>query len=693
MDDSLSDHGGRTAGEAVPTRGALAADGLSVHRLLLLALSRVPNAVAISGAEGEIVWANAAWSSLTGHAAETAYGRPLTDLGDGVLDPDADATWRTVLAGRPVQGERRIGARDGEARTLTQSLAPIPDARGAVRFVVAIWTDVSELEQARGELARRAAQQTAIATLSQHALGISDARDILAAAERTLGAHLDTVPTAVQWVPEGSTHDCASPGCSGVCVSVAGRCVLTLEAGEADLNTEDLGFLRAVAGVVDATVERLDTRAEITHLASHDGLTGLPNRPLFLDRLSQAAAASARTGDAFAVLVVDLDDFKLVNDALGHETGDEVLRRAAARLGELVRPDDTVARFGGDEFAVLCRALDGAESACGVAARVHTALEAGFDVAGSPLPVSASVGVAVGDAATDPATLLGQADSAANWAKERGRNRTELFTPQLEEAARARFDVTAALRHALEHGGITVAHQPVLELASGRIVGIEALARLVLPSGATVPPDAFIGVAESNGLIGALGEEVLRQACADAAPWIAARKGFTVSVNLSPRQLGDESIVHLVERTLADTGVPAAALCLELTESAMLSGIGTSEAIRGLRALGVALALDDFGTGYSSLAHLRHMPIDGLKIDRSFVDAMDASTKDRALVTAAIDLAEAFGLATTAEGVETPAQRDALTELGCHLAQGYLWSRPVDAPTLAALLDEQAAPA
>ena len=381
---------------------------------------------------------------------------------------------------------------------------------------------------------------------------------------------------------------------------------------------------------------------------------------------------------------------KAVNDGLGHDAGDEALRLVAERLRAVVRPADTVARFGGDEFAPLCPAIADESTASRLAERIRRALAKGLPTGSGTVGVTASIGIRLGDATTEGASLLRDVDTAMYAAKAAGRNRAEAFDAAMQEHAQHRFR-TAAVQAALDHDAVEVRFQPTIELATGRIVGVEALARIRSADGALIPPAEFISVAEETGLIGALGTAVLRRACREARAWLAIDPSFMLSVNLSPRQLSQPDVAETVEDALGEAGIHPSALWLEITESTLLAGPGVAAAMHRLRRDGIRFAIDDFGTGYSSLAHLRHTPVDMLKIDRGFVSGLHTDIADRALVSATIDLAHSFALAATAEGVETCEQLAELTALGCDYAQGYLWSPVADPATITSMLQDDPA--
>jgi diguanylate cyclase (GGDEF)-like protein len=443
------------------------------------------------------------------------------------------------------------------------------------------------------------------------------------------------------------------------------------------------GEVLGVGGVVLEVTRERQVLDELAHAATHDSLTGLPNRALFSDRLEMALAGAARSGERVALLFLDLDRFKTVNDALGHLAGDQLLREVAGRLAAAVRPGDTVARLGGDEFAVLCPNLSTPTAASAVAARVVAALRPPVSLAQRRVHPSASVGLAVAPAGSrDAEALLMAADIAMYRAKDGGRDKVAVFDDHLQAEVMRRLDLEAGLRGAVSDGGLPLVYQPILSVQDATTVNLEALSRWPPPDrlapgiAASVSPQEFIAVAEDTGLIVPLGRLALARACRDAARWRAEHGVPTqVAVNLSARELAQPDLTDAVRAALADSGLPAGALQLEITESTLMSDVQhDARVLREIRALGVSLAVDDFGTGYSSLSYLRDFPVDVLKIDRTFVSRLPG---DAGLVRAMISIAHTVGAVVVAEGVETPEQLEVLRGLGCDHVQGYLLSRPL----------------
>jgi diguanylate cyclase (GGDEF)-like protein/PAS domain S-box-containing protein len=449
---------------------------------------------------------------------------------------------------------------------------------------------------------------------------------------------------------------------------------------------DDPGVRGIVLNTRDVS-ERVALEEELRHRAWHDVVTGLANRALFTERVDHARARSSRRPGSFAVLFLDLDDFKSINDTLGHATGDLVLRAVAEKLSACVRPDDTVARFGGDEFALLLEGADG-EQAAAVCERILASLSDPIDVRGRLLEAQASIGMVLSDAAQGSEGLLAAADAALYVAKARGKRRFEAFEPSMRSAAVARAGLRTELDQALARSELRIAYQPVISLQTGEVSGFEALLRWVRPHGMVLSPDQFIPLAEESGVIVPIGAWVLEMACAQAMAWQEMTgRPLTMAVNLSGRQLLHPRIIDDVRDVLARTGMDPASLVLEITES---TTVQESETVVGklhaLKELGVGLAIDDFGTGYSALSYLRRLPVDIIKVDRSFVSGLGRNPEDVAIIQTVISLANALHLDTVAEGVETLDQLEILHRLGCQLAQGYNWKRPSPAEDISAWL-------
>jgi diguanylate cyclase (GGDEF)-like protein len=427
---------------------------------------------------------------------------------------------------------------------------------------------------------------------------------------------------------------------------------------------------------------------ELSWQANHDALTGLPNRELFLERLSGSLGSEGRV----AVLLVDVDDFKVVNDSLGHGAGDRLLSGVAERLCRVLRPGDVIARFGGDEFTVLLPGITSEAYALGVSRRLAEALREPLVLDGERRYVTASIGVSFSAPSEhDPHALLRDADAAMYRAKEMGKSRCEVFDDSMRESAMERLELESGLRHALQDGELRLVYQPLVTLDDGRVSGVEALLRWDHPIFGVVAPLRFVSLAERNGLIIPIGAWVLREACRQLAAW--GDDALGVSVNVSARQLGSTDLVDVVRSALEDSGIEPGRLCLEITETAMMADPGAiGETLSALKALGVRLAVDDFGVGHASLRQLRALlPVDTLKIDKSFVDGITEDADDAAIVEGVVRLAHSLGLQAVAEGVETAEQVAMLRAFSCQTGQGYHFARPAGPEAIARMLT--AAPA
>jgi diguanylate cyclase (GGDEF)-like protein len=440
--------------------------------------------------------------------------------------------------------------------------------------------------------------------------------------------------------------------------------------------------------------------ASLTHMASwrtneqqllRDPLTGLPSRLLLMSRLQGALSRIERTGNHVAVLFIDLDRFKVVNDSLGHHAGDRLLLAVTERLRRAVRRHEMPARFGGDEFVLVCEDVGDAQDAVAIAERLLKALALPFDFEDSRAAIGASIGIALtadpGAAASD---LVRDADAAMYRAKEAGGGRWSIFDQVIRERAVARQAVESALRKAIDNDELLVHFQPEVSVATREIVGVEALVRWERPGFGLVPPADFIPVAEETGLIVPIGAWVMREACAQARTFDDGK--MVVRVNVSARQLTEPGLIDTVTEALAASGLPPERLCVEVTESVVLEdGDRCVAALQALRDIGIGVALDDFGTGYCSLSYLRRLPIDGLKIDRSFVRGLGNEADDDSIVASVIDLARSLGVSVVAEGVETESQLASLRASGCDTMQGFLFAKPGPPEAVAALLREYAA--
>jgi len=457
---------------------------------------------------------------------------------------------------------------------------------------------------------------------------------------------------------------------------------------------DDQGVFHGYRGVARDITARVRAEEELARMAHFDSLTGLPNRALLMSRLKRAMSRADRGQTLLAVMFLDLDQFKEINDSLGHAVGDGVLKEIALRLESNLRATDTVARLGGDEFTVLLEDIHSVEEISRIADKLLRAIAEKADVAGQELHLSTSIGVTVYPLGHhDADALLRNADLAMYHAKQEGRNNVQFFSREMSERTEKRVDLLGRLRGALGRGEMQLHYQPQVDVRSGGIIGFEALLRWNDAEHGQVPPMQFIPLAEDTGLIVEIGEWVLREACRQAKAWLDAGLGpLSMAVNLSPRQFRQKNLVSMVASILAETGLPPELLELEITESTVMHR--TEEAAAGLRALhelGVQISLDDFGTGYSSLAYLHRFPVHTLKVDQSFVHDIKSNHDDAAIVSTVISLARQLNLKALAEGVETEAQLAFLRVRGCDSFQGYLFCRPQPAAKAETLLRDHRA--
>ena len=654
------------------------------------------------------------------------------------------------VGGTPNDGavEYRMFHRNGDLLWIRDDAALVRDSDGVERWH-GVLSDISEQKQAEAELARSAAQQAAVARLGEHALEGASPHELMQEVVGCVGTLLDVevagvleliredhcfiLRAGVGW-PAGAVGKFRSPignksqsgytilgrapvvvpdwatetrfqqsrmlrdlGIqSGASVTIDGPAgplgVLGVQSTQPRTYTAgDVDFLQAVANVLADALERQAIEDRIRHRALHDPLTGLPNRVLFLDRLEHALSRLERRGGLAAILFLDLDRFKLINDSLGHQIGDELLAAAAPRLKRAVRASDTVARFGGDEFGILLEDVSNERDAIEMAERIASVFTRPFVLDGSEHFITTSIGIAIARGGELPAELIRDADAAMYRAKERGSARYELFDEAMRGRAINRLRVEHDLRRALEHEELRLAYQPVVSLRDHTMVGVEALVRWDHPERGLIEPTEFIPVAEEGGLIEPIGRWVLEHACRDAVKWHRARPDSAplgISVNLSAAQFAKGSLTELIAGVLRATGMDPASLSLEITEGLLLrDGDLVTETLRELKSTGVRLALDDFGTGYCSLGYLTRLPLDMLKIDRSFVEGLGSVDQNTAISEAIVAMSRALSLKVIAVGVETAVQASELERIGCELAQGFHFSPAVSATEITRILE------
>ena len=623
---------------------------------------------------------------VAGYTPEELIGRDALDL----VHPDDRERVRAALhqdryspgAGRGL--EMRIVHRDGSVRVLEgvgTNLVDDPNVRG----VIVNSRDITGRKRAEEANARLAAFPRGTPNPVVECDATGEVRYANPAAERMMlemgvGTPRDILPDDHPRIVRGCLE--SGMGVRGTEVRVGARVLEWTYQPQTAMGT--------VLLFGDDVTDRKRAEARLVHEAMHDALTGLPNRHLFMERLGSALLRQNRREGPFAVLFLDLDRFKVVNDSLGHHVGDELLIAVAGRLRSSVRESDTVARFGGDEFAVLLEDVVDGGYAAEVAERIAAAVAAPVNLSGYEVFTSASIGIALGTGGLErPEYLLRGADMAMYRAKSSTGVRYEVFDRAMHAHALARLQLETDLRRALTRHEFVLHYQPIVALRTGRIIGVEALCRWMHPERGLISPAEFIPTAEETGVILPLGDWVIGEACEQLAAWRRElpRARVAMSINLSARQFARPGLVDHIRRTLLRTGLDPRHLKLEITETAIMEGGGGVGAmIQELKALGTELQLDDFGTGYSSLAYLHRFPLDALKIDRSFVSQMQSLTATAQMVRTIVGMARGLGLATIAEGVETPGQLAALRALDCDYAQGFLVSPPLDAAALRDLL-------
>ncbi len=682
---------------------------------------------------------------LTGWSPEELLGRDMRDLAHPDDLADIGAAHADALAAEHAStAVLRMRCKDGRFVWLESTAHPLRDDDGHLAEFQVVFRDVSDRIHAERELAQHARQQDALARLGQVALREHDlsklVEEVVATVASTLQVQLcgvlklreeeellDILAIAGDWagatigLPAGTgtqagytiftrepviaedlhgetrfdaSNLLAAGIRSGMDALIEGRDrpfgVLSAHATQPRrFDTDDVNFLVAVANVLSAAVERQRTEELTRHVALHDPLTGLPNRTLALDRLDRALARRRRDGLDVALLMLDLDRFKIINESLGHAAGDELLLALASRLRDAVRSSDTVARLGGDEFVVVCERPGGVRQIVALAERITEAVSRPYSLGGEQHFLTASIGVAVADSGENSAaSLLRDADAAMYRAKQLGPGRFELFNAAVRAQVLARLRTETELRHAIDNGQLLLHYQPILDMASGRPVAAEALVRWEHPERGLIAPLEFIPIAEETGLIVELGRYVLEQACQQGAAW---QKRFDVPlqifVNVSGCQIANPLFATEVAELARRSGLLEGTLGIEVTESVLIDAGSSMAVLENLHEHGLRLLLDDFGTGYSSLSYLRRFPLDGVKVDRSFIDDLGGCSKVAAIMKAIVEMCGTLGLAVVAEGVESETQLAQLRELRCERAQGYLLCHPLPAAAITEFLD------
>ena len=669
-------------------------------------LDAIPNPVYFKDREGRFREYNRAWDELFGAAGE-ATGKTVHDLFEPWIAAEYEERDRALFE-RPASTtfELRMPAPDGETRQLLHNKVSFVDQQGEVAGLIGVITDVTRYKETERALEASEARFRVLTESSLDLISVVDEKGVLQYQSPALRQLLGYEPseTLGKNVLDLVHRDDQENARAAIARIVQARHLTepvelrlqhrngmwrTFEA----LGTNCLGnpHIRGVVFNSRDITDRKVIQQRIQHLAYHDNLTGLPNRSLLQDRLAHSIARAERGNKRVGVLFIDLDNFKNINDTLGHDVGDELLRQVTRRLSECVRLEDTIARQGGDEFIVLLDSLEDGRGASVVAQKILNALRRAFVLGGTEQHVSASVGIALyPEDGRDPQTLLKSADTAMFHGKGLGKNTYQYFTAQMNVAVKRRMTLESALRRAVLQKHFFLEYQPQVDLDTGEIIAVEALVRWKTEDNAVVMPGDFITLAEETGLISEIGEWVLREGCRQAKEWtdrgLAKRR---MAINLSARQFADRGFLDMVTRVLADTGFDPACLELEITESQVMKQTeGMISLLSKLSEMGIQLAIDDFGTGYSSLSYLKKLPINKLKIDQSFVRDITVDPNDTAIVVAIINMARSLDLDTIAEGVESAGQLALLRSKGCRVGQGYYFSTPLDPQRLYPLLKQ-----
>ena len=685
-----------------------AAEGLREQLSFIQQLiEAVPQPIFFKDAAGRYLGVNSAWERFFGIARQKFIGKSVFELypHNQELARRHHAKDQELFAAPGSQSyEAAIAAADGRVHHTIYNKATFNQPDGAVAGLIGTITDVTGLKEAEAALREGETRFRDLTELSSDWYWEQDAdlrftQISSRAHEFALGSEEDIGKTRWEIARLHMTDEQWQPHKAALAahrsfqdfvyqrydvygnlriISVSGRPIF-----------DEAGRFQGYRGTGRDITEKKRAEEQIRHMAHYDALTELPNRILLHDRIGQAIAQAQRNHEVLAVLFIDLDRFKTVNDSLGHAVGDRLLKTVAGRLESCTRGSDTIARIGGDEFVVLLGNLKEPEDARHVSQKVLDALSEPLTIDGHELKITPSVGIcAYPHDGEDVETLMRNADTAMYYAKQMGRNNYQFFTQAMNDAAQQRLVIENDLRHAIERDEFILHYQPQLDLKTGAIVGFEALVRWLHPQRGTVSPSVFITAAEETGLIGPLGEWVLRQACSEARAWRnEGHPELQVSVNCSAQQFQRDGFVETVNLVLRETGLPAACLELEITESVIVQHSEEVIARFGaLDAMGVRISIDDFGTGYSSLSYLKRFAIHQLKIDQSFVRDISSDPDDAAIVSAIIAISHSLGLKVVAEGVETAEQLAFLKSLGCDGAQGYYFSRPVPADEFARLL-------
>ncbi|MEA3278091.1 MAG: EAL domain-containing protein [Pseudomonadota bacterium] len=665
-------------------------------RKLDRALEQSPSTIIITDTDGNIEYVNPKFEAATGYSAAEVLQRNPRLLKSGDKSPEEyKELWNTILSGEVWRGQFHNRHKDGSIYWEAASISPVRDAAGKITHFIAVKEDITARKRTENQLRMNAI----VFDRTIEGIMVTDANNhiktVNPAFTRITGYEAAEVIGRNPSILSSGRHDQAFYDAMWDSLRSKGywNGEIWNRRKDGSVYPQWLSLtaisntaeeVREYVAVFTDITRRKQDEEKILHQANFDPLTGLPNRSLLKDRLHHALASARQEGWSAALLFVDLERFKWVNDTLGHAVGDELLQQVAERLGSCVREVDTLARFGGDEFVVLLEDVRTADDAAEVAKKLIAAIEPPFDLASREIFMGASIGVTLyPEDSTDANTLLRNADMAMYRAKQAGHNNYAFFTREMNEQVHQRMALERDLRQAIEQEQLAVNYQPIVDISTGEIVAVEALLCWRHPKYGLVAPDRFIPLAEETGLISSIGRWVLLTACSQVSAWRTEGLRLGISVNLSSRQLPLGLSTAQVGEVLERTGLPPGALTLEITEGLMLEGSeSTHRWMDEIKALGVGLAVDDFGTGYSSLGYLKRFPMDSIKIDRSFMVGVPEDPGDASLVEAIVAMARSLELEVVAEGVERREHLSFLKRLGCSRAQGNLFSQPVDAQSI-----------
>ena len=671
-------------------------------------LEVLPNPIFYRSADGPYLGFNRAYEDFFGVNRTEMIGKTLSDVHSTADAENYDrADVNTLLSGTSQAAEVNLINSRGQSRNVLKQMSRFTSPDGTPAGIIGVLTDITDFRQVEQALRATEGRFQALTESAMDLVTVLDANGVIRyqspSVRHLLGYEPDDMIGLSQFnvIHRDDVESMRAKFKELIEKGIMERPVeFRVQRRDGQWRVlESIGKncldIPAVQGIIVNTRDITDRRAieeRIQHLAFHDALTGLPNRSLIQDRISQTIVRSERAVKKFAVMFIDIDNFKNINDTLGHDVGDDLLRGIAERLTRAVRAHDTIARQGGDEFIVLLSELEGQRGATRVAQKILDALRTPFDLGGAPQHVSGSIGISLyPDDGIDALTLLKSADTAMFHGKALGKNTYQFFTPQMNIAVKRRAAMESNLRAAVQRGDFSLVYQPQIDLNSGEIVAVESLVRWVSEENGTMMPGEFIPLAEETGLINELGRWVLRESCRQNQAWL--EMGFQprrMAVNLSARQLADKGFIEMVESILEETGLDPSLLELEITESqVMRQGEGSVQLLNDLADMGIHLAIDDFGTGYSSLSYLKRLPIGTLKIDQSFIRDITVDPNDTAIVVAIINMAKSLDLEVIAEGIETAGQLTLLRAKGCAVGQGFYFSVPLTAKELEPLLERQ----